>query len=116
MKDWNPDLYLKYKDERTQPSIDLISKINIDFEPKSILDVGCGPGNSSNALLKRWPHAMLTGIDSSVSMIEKAKGTYPASSWVVADASRFVSNTRYDLVFSNATIQWIEVDPIIRTG
>jgi len=86
IKDWDPDLYLKYKDERTQPSIDLISKIDIGFEPKSILDIGCGPGNSSNALLRRWPDAMLTGIDNSVSMIEKAKATYPASSWVVADA------------------------------
>ena len=52
-KDWNPDLYLKFRNERTQPSIDLIGKINIVFSPKSILDIGCGPGNSSQALLQR---------------------------------------------------------------
>jgi trans-aconitate 2-methyltransferase len=106
-KDWNPDLYLKYGNERTQPSIDLIGKINISFQPKSILDVGCGPGNSSQALLQRWPDAMLTGIDNSVNMIEKAKADYPKNTWIVADASKYTSSTKYDIVFSNATIQWI---------
>jgi len=52
-KEWNPDLYLKYMSARTQPAIDLINKIDISFQPKSILDVGCGPGNSSQALLQR---------------------------------------------------------------
>jgi len=105
--DWNPDLYLKFKNERTQPSIDLISKINISFRPKSILDIGCGPGNSSQALLQRWPGAKLTGIDSSPNMIDKAKKSYPDNIWIVADASKYTSDTKYDIVFSNATIQWI---------
>jgi trans-aconitate 2-methyltransferase len=106
-KDWDPDLYLKFKDERTQPAIDLISKINAAFQPESILDVGCGPGNSSQALLERWPEARLTGIDNSASMIEKAKATYPNNLWVLADAASYAPTARYDLVFSNATIQWI---------
>lgn len=106
-KDWNPDLYLKYGNERTQPAIDLISKINVGFQPLTILDVGCGPGNSSQALLKRWPDAKLIGIDNSLSMIEKAKADYPDNTWIVADASDFNPGTKYDIVFSNATIQWI---------
>jgi trans-aconitate 2-methyltransferase len=106
-KDWNPDLYLKYRNERTQPSIDLVSKINVGFQPKSILDIGCGPGNSSQVLLQRWPDALLTGIDNSVNMIEKAKSSYPNNTWIVADASEYTSNTKYDIVFSNATIQWL---------
>jgi trans-aconitate 2-methyltransferase len=83
-KDWNPDLYLKYRNERTQPSIDLVSKIDIDFYPQSILDIGCGPGNSSQQLLQRWPDAKLTGIDNSMNMIEKAKASYPNNIWIVA--------------------------------
>jgi trans-aconitate 2-methyltransferase len=106
-KDWNPDLYLKYRNERTRPSIDLISKIDISFHPKSILDIGCGPGNSSQALLQRWPEAILTGIDNSVNMIEKARTSYPNNIWIVADASNFTSDKKYDVVFSNAAIQWI---------
>ena len=105
--DWNPDLYLKYKTERTQPSIDLISKISLNFQPKSILDVGCGPGNSAQALLQRWPNAILTGIDNSKSMIEKATMSYPTCIWILVDAAAYTSQTKYDIVFSNATIQWI---------
>jgi trans-aconitate 2-methyltransferase len=106
-KDWNPDLYLKYANERTQPSIDLISKINPNIQPKSILDVGCGPGNSSQALLQRWPAAKLTGIDNSANMIEKARTSYPHNTWIVADAAKYTPNAGYDIVFSSATIQWI---------
>ena len=79
--DWNPDLYLRYKNERTQPSIDLVNRINISHQPQAILDIGCGPGNSSQVLLSRWPHAKLHGLDSSPSMIEKAKNDYPHQEW-----------------------------------
>jgi trans-aconitate 2-methyltransferase len=106
-KDWNPDLYLKYANERTQPSIDLINRIKINSQPKSILDIGCGPGNSSQALLQRWPDARLTGIDNSANMIEKAKTSYPDNTWILGDAANFTSKIKYDIVFSNATIQWI---------
>jgi trans-aconitate 2-methyltransferase len=105
--DWSPDAYLKFRNERTQPSIDLISKINIGFSPKSILDVWCGPGNSSQALLQRWSGAKLTGIDSSANMIAKAKTAFPANTWIVADAAEYKTDSTYDIVFSNATIQWI---------
>ena len=59
--DWDPDQYLQFKNERTQPSIDLVSRIDITFIPKRIIDIGCGPGNSSQVLSKRWPEAKLAG-------------------------------------------------------
>lgn len=52
MNDWNPNLYMQFSSERTQPSIDLIAKINL-AEPKSIIDIGCGPGNSTQVLVNR---------------------------------------------------------------
>jgi trans-aconitate 2-methyltransferase len=106
-KDWNPELYLKYRDERTQPSIDLISKIDFDYYPQSILDLGCGPGNSSQQLLQRWPDAKLTGVDNSVNMIERARDSFPQNNWVIADAVTYSPDIQFDIVFSNATIQWI---------
>ncbi len=104
--DWNPDLYLKYKNERTQPSIDLVSRINIE-KPRSVIDIGCGPGNSTQVLAERWPEAKTTGFDSSPAMIEKAKSDYPHMQWIQGDASAIATDTKYDIVFSNATIQWI---------
>jgi trans-aconitate 2-methyltransferase len=105
-KDWNPILYLKFKNERTQPSLDLISKINI-LNPEKIIDIGCGPGNSTEILLKKWQNSKITGIDNSPAMIEKAKNDHPEQIWKIQDASNIGLKEKYDIVFSNATIQWI---------
>jgi len=106
-KDWNPESYLKYGDERTQPSIDLVNRIKIAHAPQSIIDIGCGPGNSGKVLTARWPNAKLLGLDSSPKMIEKAKRDYPQHEWVLADAATFSPVNKFDIVFSNAAIQWI---------
>jgi trans-aconitate 2-methyltransferase len=104
--DWNPELYLQFRNERTQPSIDLVSRINIEH-PNKIIDIGCGPGNSTQILLKRWPISKITGIDNSPAMIEKAKNDYPDQEWKIIDAGKMEIEEKYDIVFSNATIQWI---------
>lgn len=105
-KDWNPDLYLKFDRERTQPSKDLVSRIDFD-NPSKIIDIGCGPGNSTMVLVQRWPDSVVTGIDNSPAMIEKAKKDYPHQNWVIIDAGKEEIPGSYDVVFSNATIQWI---------
>jgi trans-aconitate 2-methyltransferase len=104
--DWNPQHYLKFKNERTQPSVDLVSRID-SVSPSTIIDIGCGPGNSTQILIERWPKAEVIGIDSSPSMIEKARAAYPHQTWRLGDASKFNEENAYDIVFSNATIQWI---------
>ncbi len=105
--DWDPKLYLKFSDERTQPSIDLVNRIRFAKAPENIIDLGCGPGNSTQILAEKWLNSKITGLDNSASMIEKAKSDYPKQEWIIADAATFISKKKYDLVFSNATIQWI---------
>jgi len=104
--DWNPELYLKFDKERTQPSIDLVSRINFK-NPLTIADIGCGPGNSTQILVQRWPDAKIFGIDNSPAMIEKAKKEYPNQAWQIRDAGKDKIEGTFDIVFSNATIQWI---------
>jgi len=106
MNDWNPGLYLQFSTERTQPSVDLIGRIH-GIAPTSIIDIGCGPGNSTQVLVSRWPDAQITGLDSSRAMIKTAQQEYPHQEWIVADAFTHKPAVRYDLVFSNAVIQWI---------
>lgn len=106
MTDWNPDLYLKYEAERTQPSYDLASRISV-ARPATIVDIGCGPGNSTRVLRERWPEAEILGLDSSPEMIAKARKAYPQANWILADASQWETAVKYDIVFSNATLQWI---------
>ena len=105
-KDWDPINYLKFKNERTQPSIDLISRINI-ADPKNIIDIGCGPGNSTEVLLQKWASSKITGINNSSAMIDKAKKDYSDQIWKIQDASKIDLKEKFDVVFSNAAIQWI---------
>ena len=106
MSDWNPEQYLKFGSERTRPSIDLMARIRIE-RAGSILDVGCGPGNSTQVLRLRWPRAEITGLDNSKKMIEEARKSYPGGKWLVGDASELEGEGAYDIVFSNAALQWI---------
>ena len=107
MTDWNPSLYLKFEKERTQPVKDLISHIEKD-QPLRIIDIGCGPGNSTRELQNKWPNAHIIGLDSSPNMIEKAKKDLPDIEWIVGDAGADLSHLgKFDIVFSNAAIQWV---------
>ena len=107
MSDWNPNHYLQFDRQRTQPSIDLVTRIMMDA-PERIIDIGCGPGNSTNVLKIRWPRAEITGLDSSQAMIAEARTKHPDIGWVQADASGDLSQLgTFDVVFSNAAIQWI---------
>ena len=108
MADWNAAQYLMFDNKRTQPALDLLSRLNIT-DPRKIIDIGCGPGNSTSILRKRFPKAVLTGIDSSSNMIEKAAKNCPDISFMLCDAEKELDKlgTDYDLVFSNACIQWI---------
>lgn len=106
MNEWNPEQYLQFKSERTQPAIDLVSRINI-VHPGSIIDIGCGPGNSTQILVNRWPDSEVVGLDNSTAMIEKARQDYPDQKWIVGNAENIDPEIKFDLIFSNATLQWI---------
>jgi len=108
MSDWNSNQYLKFKKERTQPSIDLVNRITID-NPKRIIDIGCGPGNSTAVLKEKYPNAYILGVDFSPNMIEKAKSEHPDIDFMLFDASKDFNKLegKFDIVFSNACIQWI---------
>lgn len=106
MTDWNPNLYLKFGSERTLPSIDLISRIP-SSNPQCVIDLGCGPGNSTSVLRERWPNANLTGVDSSQNMIDIATTNYPTINWALCDISEWVPEKKYDVIFSNAALQWV---------
>ncbi|HEQ71798.1 MAG TPA: methyltransferase domain-containing protein [Spirochaetia bacterium] len=107
MSDWNPADYLRFGKERSIPAQDLIAHIDID-EPERILDIGCGPGNSTRLLKKRWPGSRLTGVDGSSAMIETARNNGPDAEWVAADIAEYDPEQRFDIVFSNAALQWMD--------
>lgn len=104
--DWDPDLYLRFTSERSRAAFDLIARIRIQA-PHTILDVGCGPGNSTQALAARFPDARITGLDNSPAMIARARADFPQHEWILSDAGSVALASRFDIVFSNAAIQWM---------
>ncbi len=79
MADWNPSLYLQFDAERTRPAADLLSRI-AHLQVESVVDLGCGPGNSTRLLRAAWPLAAIVGIDNSPAMLDQARGPYPTVS------------------------------------
>lgn len=106
MAQWDPTLYLRFANERTQPAMDLAARVALEA-PRRIIDIGCGPGNSTAVLRARWPSAQVVGLDSSPEMIERARRDSPDQQWICEDAADFTGEQSYDLVYSNATLQWI---------
>lgn len=104
MSDWNSELYLKFNKERTQPAIDLANRVRT-FHPRSIADLGCGPGNSTAVLKEVFPGADILGIDSSEKMIKKARAEHPDIKFSLCDVHALEGG--YDMLFSNACLQWI---------
>lgn len=108
MVDWSASQYLKFERQRTQPAIDLVNRIGLS-NPEKILDVGCGPGNSSRVLKNRYRQARVTGIDNSENMLEKARADHPDIEFMLCDVSGDLRELDggYDIVFSNACLQWV---------
>ena len=116
MPTWNPAQYLQFAEERSRPCRDLAERVKI-ASPRTIIDLGCGPGNSTAVLAARWPDASITGLDSSAEMIAAARERYPGRNWTVGDIGGWARDERprFDLVFSNASLQWVrDHDTIFR--
>ncbi|MFI5644295.1 methyltransferase domain-containing protein [Kitasatospora sp. NPDC051705] len=109
---WDPAQYLRFADERTRPLRDLLARVPAlpNHDDPVVLDIGCGPGNSTAVLRERWPHARLTGLDSSAEMLAAARADgEPTADYLLADARHYdPAPAAPDLIVSNATLQWID--------
>ena len=106
MTRWDAEHYLKYGNERTRAAADLLVRIRLE-SPHWIADLGCGPGNSTQLLRLRWPGAEVSGIDNSTEMLTSAKQQNSEQAWVLSDIADWSPDRPYDLVFSNAALQWL---------
>lgn len=106
MSDWSPATYLKFEDERTRPARDLLAQVPL-AAPGRVVDMGCGPGNSTELLVERFPGAEVVGLDSSPAMLAEARSRVPAARFAAADANGWVPGAGTDLVFANAIYQWV---------
>jgi trans-aconitate 2-methyltransferase len=103
---WDPTTYLAFGEERTRPAHELLARI-AHRAPQRVVDLGCGPGNSTALLAARWPAADLEGLDSSDEMLAEARARPFRCRWSHADIAGWLPEARYDVIFSNATLQWV---------
>jgi trans-aconitate 2-methyltransferase len=106
MADWSSEQYLKFADERTRAARDLLAPVPID-RPRLVYDLGCGPGNSTELLIERFPEARIIGVDSSPDMLAKARKSCPQATFMEADLSHWRPDPDADLLFANAVFQWV---------
>ncbi|WP_020666180.1 trans-aconitate 2-methyltransferase [Amycolatopsis nigrescens] len=101
---WDPAKYLDYADLRARPFHDLTSRIGAEA-PRRVVDLGCGPGNLTAGLAKRWPDAELEATDSSPEMVAAARAAgVPAG---LLDVRDWAPAADTDVVVTNAVLQWV---------
>jgi trans-aconitate 2-methyltransferase len=101
---WNPTQYNKFVDYRTRPALDLIARIP-DVAISSLIDLGCGSGYITKLLQTKYTNADVTGLDSSSEMLDAARERFPSIKWQLENIANI--SATYDLVFSNAALQWM---------
>ncbi|HEY8295001.1 MAG TPA: trans-aconitate 2-methyltransferase [Micrococcaceae bacterium] len=107
--EWDPVKYVEFGDYRDRPFFDLTGRVRM-AAPRRVVDLGCGPGNLTAALARRWPDAQVLGLDSSAPMIERALALPDAPdnlSFALADIAEWSPQDGTDVVVSNAALQWV---------
>jgi trans-aconitate 2-methyltransferase len=110
MTDWNAGQYLRFEDERTRPSRDLLAQVPL-IRARLVIDLGCGPGNSTELLVERYPEAEIVGLDSSPDMLRQARERLPKCTFTPADLATWIPKEPADLLFANAVFQWVPDHP-----
>jgi trans-aconitate 2-methyltransferase len=109
---WSAQQYLAFEDERTRPVRDLLAAVPA-VEARTALDIGCGPGNSTEVLAARFPLATVSGFDSSPDMIAAARKRLPALKFEVLELKDWLESTgptpdaAPDILLANAVLQWV---------
>ena len=106
MPEWDPDAYQRFAAERARPFTDLLARV-VASDPRTVLDLGCGPGTLTSALADRWPGAQVRGVDSSPAMVAAAAPlARPGLAFGAGDV-REVDARGVDVLVANAVLQWV---------
>jgi trans-aconitate 2-methyltransferase len=112
---WDPGQYRRFSGERARPFHELVARIRAE-RPRTVADLGCGPGDLTAELARRWPGASVRGIDSSAEMIAAASkwatpsgaaGGVPGLSFERGDVRDWKPSGPVDVIVSNAVLQWV---------
>lgn len=112
MPTWDAQQYLRHADARTRPAGELLARVAAP-DPGLVVDIGCGPGNSTALLADRWPEATVIGVDASAEMVAHARRAHPGVEFIQHDLMTWDPPAPVDVVFSNATLHWLGDHPAV---
>ncbi|UOP12467.1 trans-aconitate 2-methyltransferase [Pseudomonas palleroniana] len=103
---WSAKQYTMFEQQRTRPVRDLVAAI-LNTQVRNAVDLGCGPGNSTEVLAERFPQARITGMDNSDDMLVDARQRLPALNFERADIGDWKPAQTFDVILANASLQWL---------
>jgi trans-aconitate 2-methyltransferase len=112
---WDPAVYRRFGAERSRPFFDLVRQVGAE-NPRTVVDLGCGPGELTRTLAGRWPGATVVGIDSSAEMIAKAAAEAGPVEFRHGDIADWRPAPDVDVVITNAALQWVPGHREMLTG
>jgi trans-aconitate 2-methyltransferase len=108
MVSWDPQVYGRYAAERARPFVDLVTRVPAEA-PRVVVDLGCGTGELTASLARRWPGAEVLGVDSSPAMLERAAPQADGARlrFELGDAATWAPREPVDVLVTNALLQWV---------
>jgi len=107
---WDPDVYLKFGGERTRAAADLLARVPLSA-PRRVVDLGCGPGNSTALIASRYPNADVLGVDSDEAMLLQARAAVVNARFEAGNFETWTPRETPDLIYTNAALHWAS-DPL----
>ncbi len=101
---WDPDVYLTFADQRARPFYDLLSRVAAE-RPRRVVDLGCGAGNLTLQLSRRWPDAVIEALDDAPEMVAAARERGVDAT--IGDVRSWRAHPETDVVVSNAVLHWV---------
>lgn len=105
MDDWNARAYRRFEADRSRPAADLLARVPSGAR-RRIVDLGCGPGNSTQLLAERHPDSEIVGLDASPDMLASARARLPQLTFIQSDIVDWRGGPA-DLIFANAVLHWV---------
>jgi len=117
---WNPSDYAANSAAQLTWARELIVKLKLRGDER-ILDVGCGDGKITAELARALPNGMIVGLDGSMEMLRFASEHFPPEKFsnlefIQMDARQIHLAAAFDIVFSNATLHWVDDHPAFLRG
>ncbi|MFT4013689.1 MAG: trans-aconitate 2-methyltransferase [Paracoccus sp. (in: a-proteobacteria)] len=104
---WSAQQYARFLDDRTRPARDLLMAVPLTA-PRLVVDLGCGPGNSTALLAARYPGARTLGLDCDPDMLAAARRSLPGLRFQHGRIQDWHPEAPPDLIFANAVLQWLD--------